>query len=86
MSYANVLPLLQSVLYHDAVEGNVYLSEDEGRTWRLVDGIPREEAYLLMEHPFDNRIVCLAKFLIDSPDRYTGIRLDKRNKTLQDYG
>jgi hypothetical protein len=62
MSYANVPCSLQSVLYHDTAEGNVYLSEDEGRSWQLVDGIPREEAYLLMEHPFDNRIVCLAIF------------------------
>lgn len=85
MSYANVPHLLQSVLYHDAVEGNVYLSEDEGKTWNLVNGIPREEASLLMEHPFDNRIVRLAIFLISSPDRYKGIRLDKRNKTLQDH-
>jgi hypothetical protein len=65
MSYANVPRLLQSVLYHDAVEGNVYLSEDEGRKWALVNGISRGEASMLMEHPFDNRIVCPANFLIN---------------------
>jgi hypothetical protein len=64
MGYANALCFLQSVLYHDAVEGNVYLSEDEGRKWSLMTGIPRGEASMLVEHPFDNRIVCLANFLI----------------------
>lgn len=46
-----------SVLYHDVVEGNIWVSKDEGRTWNLADGIPEGKAGMLIEHPFDNRFV-----------------------------
>jgi NADPH-dependent 2,4-dienoyl-CoA reductase/sulfur reductase-like enzyme len=47
----------QTVLYFDSVAGNVYISEDEGKVWDLVQGIPRGDAAQLIEHPFDNRVV-----------------------------
>jgi len=45
------------VLYFDGVVGNVYISENEGKSWDPVQGVPREEAAQLIEHPFDNRVV-----------------------------
>jgi hypothetical protein len=45
------------VLYFDYVAGDVYISENEGRDWGLVQGIPRQDATQLIEHPFDNRVV-----------------------------
>ncbi|KIM31675.1 hypothetical protein M408DRAFT_236567 [Serendipita vermifera MAFF 305830] len=47
--------------------GDVYISEDEGKNWDIVDGIPREEAVMLIEHPFDN---CIAFVLTRSTRHY----------------
>ncbi|KAJ7186706.1 vacuolar protein sorting/targeting protein 10 [Mycena filopes] len=41
-------------IYHDSVEGNVYVSSDAGKTWSAPDGIPRGAAVMVVEHPFDN--------------------------------
>ncbi|KAJ7230698.1 vacuolar protein sorting/targeting protein 10 [Mycena pura] len=43
-----------SVIYHDAMQGNVYVSLDEGKTWDLADDIPKGDALMVVEHPFDN--------------------------------
>ena len=48
---------LQSLLYHDVVEGDVHVSHDEGKTWNRADDIPRGKAAMLIEHPFDNSYV-----------------------------
>lgn len=45
-----------SLLYFDGTKGDVYLSADEGKSWKLVDGVPRHSAAQLIEHPFDNRV------------------------------
>jgi hypothetical protein len=50
--------MVQSVIYHDSFEGNVYVSQDEGKTWELAD-MPRGRAEMVIEHPFDHRIVRL---------------------------
>ncbi|EPQ27080.1 uncharacterized protein PFL1_05364 [Pseudozyma flocculosa PF-1] len=42
-----------SLLYHDGSEGNVYRSEDEGKTWKLVSGPAKGAAYMLVQHPHD---------------------------------
>jgi hypothetical protein len=47
----------QTVLYFDIVARDIYISENEGKDWGLAQGIPREEAAQLIEHPFDNRVV-----------------------------
>ncbi|PWN53321.1 Oligoxyloglucan reducing end-specific cellobiohydrolase [Violaceomyces palustris] len=43
------------VMYHDGTEGNVYRSEDEGKSWKLVDGPQQGKAYMLVDHPYDIR-------------------------------
>ena len=45
------------MLYHDSVEGNVYLSQNEGKAWARVEDIPEGKAAVLIEHPFDNSYV-----------------------------
>lgn len=45
------------VLYHDSAKGQVYRSEDEGKSWKLVDGPSKGKAYLLVEHPYDRNMV-----------------------------
>jgi photosystem II stability/assembly factor-like uncharacterized protein len=44
------------VLYHDSVQGNVHISEDEGKSWSKVKGVPDGHALMLVEHPFQNRM------------------------------
>ena len=51
-----LLALAQSILYFDGMGGDVYRSGDEGKSWDLVDGVPRHSAAQLVEHPFDNRV------------------------------
>lgn len=55
----------QVVLYHDPAARNVHISEDEGKSWKLVSGIPEREAAVFVEHPFDNRMVNFASPLLD---------------------
>ncbi|KAJ7281966.1 vacuolar protein sorting/targeting protein 10 [Mycena rebaudengoi] len=43
-----------SAIYHDAIDGDIYVSSDEGKGWKLADGIPKGVAAMVMEHPFDN--------------------------------
>ena len=45
------------VFYHDSVKGDVWRSEDEGKTWQLVNGPPSGSAYILIEHPYDRNMV-----------------------------
>jgi hypothetical protein len=49
--------VLQSVIYHDAVAGDVYVSQDEGKSWAVAAGIPSGEAAMFIEHPVDNQYV-----------------------------
>ena len=37
------------MLYHDSVEGNVYLSRNEGKAWARVEDIPEGKAAVLIE-------------------------------------
>ncbi|KAJ7065213.1 vacuolar protein sorting/targeting protein 10 [Mycena amicta] len=43
-----------SAVYHDSVEGNVYVSDNEGKSWHRAEDIPKGEAVMVIEHPFDN--------------------------------
>ncbi|KAL7415743.1 hypothetical protein BDY24DRAFT_337902 [Mrakia frigida] len=45
-----------SVIYHDPLSQNIHRSGDEGKEWKLVDGIPEGEAAQLVEHPTDNQV------------------------------
>jgi hypothetical protein len=49
------------VVYHDIREGNVWISEDEGKAWQQVQGVPAGEALMFFAHPFDARMVRIIK-------------------------
>ncbi|OSX64575.1 hypothetical protein POSPLADRAFT_1138528 [Postia placenta MAD-698-R-SB12] len=44
-----------TAIYHDAMAGTVYVSQDEGKSWNKAEGIPSGKASMVIEHPFDNR-------------------------------
>ncbi|GAA6013403.1 hypothetical protein JCM11491_006065 [Sporobolomyces phaffii] len=44
------------VLYHDQVGRNILRSPDEGKRWDLISGVPKGDALMLIEHPYDNSI------------------------------
>lgn len=46
-----------SVIYYDSTTKNVYVSNNEGKEWKLATGVPEGEASMVIEHPFDNRYV-----------------------------
>lgn len=48
---------VQTVIYHDVMDGSLYISLDEGKTFKLADGIPRGKVVMVFEHPTDNRYV-----------------------------
>ncbi|KAL4245130.1 Vacuolar protein sorting/targeting protein 10 [Abortiporus biennis] len=68
-----------SVVYHDPVESNIYVSQDEGKSWKLADGIPSGQAALVFEHPFDNSY---AFVLTKGKTHY---RTDDRGKTWRAF-
>lgn len=42
-------------LYHDATQGIVFRSEDEGKSWSPVSGSSKGKAAMLVPHPFDKK-------------------------------
>jgi hypothetical protein len=42
------------------MEGSVYVSSDEGKSWKIASDIPKGQAMMVIEHPFDNRYVSLS--------------------------
>ncbi|TFK75051.1 Oligoxyloglucan reducing end-specific cellobiohydrolase [Pluteus cervinus] len=68
-----------TVIYHDAQEGNVYVSQDEGKSWSLADGVPSGKAMMVIEHPFDNNY---AFVLTNGKTHY---RTDNRGKTWRSF-
>jgi len=67
-----------TVLYHDVVEGDVHISQDEGKNWKRVD-IPQGQANMVIEHPFDNHF---AFILTGGKTHY---RTSDRGKTWQSF-
>jgi len=49
--------ITQTAIFHDSMEGNIYVSLDEGKSWKLAEGIPTGVASMFFEHPVDNRFV-----------------------------
>ncbi|KAF7317890.1 Sortilin [Mycena kentingensis (nom. inval.)] len=68
-----------SALYHDSVEGNVYVSEDEGKSWKRAEDIPKGEAVMVIEHPFDTSYA----FALTRSD--THYRTENRGKTWRSF-
>lgn len=51
---------LQFAIYHDSMEGKVYVSSDEGKSWNVASDLPAGKIMMVIEHPFDNRFVGLS--------------------------
>ncbi|KAJ7436099.1 vacuolar protein sorting/targeting protein 10 [Mycena galericulata] len=68
-----------SAIYHDGVDGDIYVSSDEGKSWNLAEDIPRGAAAMVIEHPFDNSF---AFVLTRSKTHY---RTDDRGKTWRSF-
>ncbi|KAI0057638.1 Oligoxyloglucan reducing end-specific cellobiohydrolase [Artomyces pyxidatus] len=67
------------VAYHDVVEGNIYISSDEGKTWDRATDIPSGEASMFIPHPFNNRMA----FVLTK--KKTHYRTDDRGKTWRTF-
>ncbi|KAG1846680.1 Oligoxyloglucan reducing end-specific cellobiohydrolase [Suillus tomentosus] len=68
-----------SVIYHDAMFGDIHVSQDEGNTWKRADDIPPGEAAMFIEHPFSNRVA----FVLTNS--YTHYRTDDRGKSWRTF-
>jgi hypothetical protein len=65
------------------MEGNIYVSLDEGKTWNPAEGVPTGEATMFIEHPVDNRYVsCFMVFVLSSMICLPGIHFNWRQNTL----
>ncbi|EIW75279.1 Oligoxyloglucan reducing end-specific cellobiohydrolase [Coniophora puteana RWD-64-598 SS2] len=68
-----------TVLYHDLADRNIYISQDEGKSWDRAADIPQGEAAMLIEHPFDNKYA----FVMTSGK--THYRTSDRGKTWRSF-
>ncbi|GAA6014077.1 hypothetical protein JCM10207_000230 [Rhodosporidiobolus poonsookiae] len=68
-----------TVLYHDQLGRNIWRSIDEGRKWEIINGVPKGEAYVLLEHPGDKS---MAFILTSSTTHY---RTMNRGETWQSF-
>ncbi|CAK5273809.1 unnamed protein product [Mycena citricolor] len=68
-----------SAIYHDAMTGDVYVSQDEGKSWKRAEDIPKGAASIVIEHPFDNSY---AFVLTRGKTHY---RTDDRGKTWRSF-
>ncbi|KAJ7089709.1 vacuolar protein sorting/targeting protein 10 [Mycena belliarum] len=68
-----------AAIYHDSVEGNVYVSQDEGKTWNVAANIPKGVAAMVIEHPFDTRCA----FVLTR--KTTHYRTEDRGKTWREF-
>ncbi|KAI0653007.1 Oligoxyloglucan reducing end-specific cellobiohydrolase [Cubamyces menziesii] len=68
-----------TAIYHDVVKGNVHVSEDEGKNWKLVEEVPEGKAAMVIEHPFDSRVA----FILSKGK--THYRTIDRGKTWQAF-
>ncbi|KAH9479087.1 vacuolar protein sorting/targeting protein PEP1 [Psilocybe cubensis] len=69
----------ESVIYHDSMQGDVYVSLDEGKSWKTAEGIPSGRVSMVFEHPTDNRY---AFALTDGKTHY---RTQDRGKTWRPF-
>ena len=69
-----------SVIYFDSTTKNVYVSDNEGKEWKLASGVPEGAASMVIEHPFENRyvrdtVIFLASWLFLAPKYFPTIVL-----------
>lgn len=46
------------------MKGVVYVSPDEGKSWKPAEGVPDGKAAMVIEHPYDNRVVSVGRRVI----------------------
>lgn len=46
------------------MKGVVYVSPDEGKSWKPADGVPEGKAAMVIEHPYNNRVVSVSRRVI----------------------
>lgn len=68
-----------TAVYHDTVDGDVYITQDEGKTWERASGIPSGEALMVFAHPFDTRYA----FVLTTGT--THYRTEDRGKTWRSF-
>ncbi|KAG2012263.1 signal sequence binding protein [Coprinopsis cinerea AmutBmut pab1-1] len=68
-----------SVIYHDRISGNLFVSQDEGKSWKKAEGIPERSVSVVIEHPYDTR---LAFALTEGTKHY---RTEDRGKTWRPF-
>ncbi len=44
-------------MYHDIISHDVFRSSDEGKTWNKIPDVPQGQALMVLDHPYDNKIV-----------------------------
>lgn len=70
------------MLYHDQIGRNVLRSPDEGKKWDHINGVPKGESIMLIEHPYDKAIVRLSVIL---PARSRSIELNRRKNKIAPF-
>ncbi|KAJ2911663.1 hypothetical protein MD484_g8748, partial [Candolleomyces efflorescens] len=71
--------MILCAVFHDAMEGNVYVSQDEGKSWKRAEDIPKGQVTTVIEHPFDTRY---AFALTDGTTHY---RTEDRGRTWRSF-
>lgn len=69
----------QVAIYHSLVDGTVWVSQDEGKSWGKAAGVPEGEAAMVIEHPFDNSIA----FILTKDTKH--YRTNDRGKTWRSF-
>ncbi|KAF8887404.1 Oligoxyloglucan reducing end-specific cellobiohydrolase [Infundibulicybe gibba] len=69
----------ESAIYHDGNEANVYVSQDEGRSWKQAEDLPKNRVVMVIHHPRNNR---RAFALTTGKTHY---RTDNRGKTWSSF-
>ncbi|KAH8091728.1 Oligoxyloglucan reducing end-specific cellobiohydrolase [Cristinia sonorae] len=68
-----------TAVYHDLQEQNLYVSQNEGKSWDRASDIPEGAAAMVFEHPFDN------KYAFVLTKGKTHYRTDDRGKTWRSF-
>ncbi|KAK0452799.1 vacuolar protein sorting/targeting protein 10, partial [Desarmillaria tabescens] len=69
----------ETAIYFDPVDGNVYVTQDEGKSWHIASDIPKGDATMVIEHPFDNQYA----FVLTRGTRH--YRTEDRGKTWRAF-
>ncbi|KAJ3780213.1 vacuolar protein sorting/targeting protein 10 [Lentinula aff. detonsa] len=68
-----------TAFYLDDFEGNLFITQDEGKSWSSADTIPAGDAAMVIEHPFEKNYA----FVLTRG--YTHYRTEDRGKTWRSF-